>query len=86
MACFGSSCYGNDYPYYDCPEEARLAKMRNKQITKVLKDYQRQEMKKLKILLLGKSYTFSNILQHCSIIFSSGIFLFCFTYKTLALV
>lgn len=53
MACFGSSCYGNDYPYYDCPEEARLAKMRNKQITKVLKDYQRQEMKKLKILLLG---------------------------------
>lgn len=36
-------------------EEAKRAKLRNKQISKTLKQHQKEELKKLKILLLGKN-------------------------------
>lgn len=54
MACFGGGCYSNGQQLYECPEEEKMARMRDKQITKALKNYHRQEMKKLKLLLLGK--------------------------------
>lgn len=39
---------------YQSVEEAKNAKLRNKQISKVLKQHKKEELKKLKILLLGK--------------------------------
>lgn len=39
---------------YQSAEEAKNAKLRNKQISKVLKQHKKEELKKLKILLLGK--------------------------------
>lgn len=54
MACFGGGCFTTVSAYYDSPEEEKLAQMRNKQITKALKNYHRQEVKKLKLLLLGE--------------------------------
>ncbi|WAR05596.1 GNAS-like protein [Mya arenaria] len=50
MACYGGGCYGNDPLYFDSQEEERLARMRNKQLTKALKEYRHQELKKLKLL------------------------------------
>lgn len=40
---------------YSSAEEAKRAKLRNKQISKTLKQNQKEELKKLKILLLGKN-------------------------------
>lgn len=40
---------------YSSAEEAKRAKLRNKQISKTLKQHQKEELKKLKILLLGKN-------------------------------
>lgn len=40
---------------YSSAEEAKRAKLRNKQISKTLKHHQKEELKKLKILLLGKN-------------------------------
>lgn len=40
---------------YPTTEEAKKAKRRNKQISKTLKQHQKEELKKLKILLLGKN-------------------------------
>lgn len=42
----------NSYP---SAEEAKRAKLRNKQISKTLKQHQKEELRKLKILLLGKN-------------------------------
>jgi len=57
MACFGDGCYTNGPAYFDSPEEEKRARMRNKQITKALKEYGHQELKKLKLLLLGEINT-----------------------------
>lgn len=41
---------------YQSAEEAKNAKLRNKQISKVLKQHKKEELKKLKILLLGRNH------------------------------
>jgi len=52
MPCLG--CLSDTQHFYETPEDEKMARMRNKQITKILKEYNRQEMKRLKLLLLGK--------------------------------
>lgn len=47
-------CISGTNQYFETAEEERMARMRNKQITKALKEHNRQEMKRLKLLLLGK--------------------------------
>lgn len=61
---------------YSSAEEAKRAKLRNKQISKTLKQHQKEELKKLKILLLGKNKL------HLYIIYIS---LFIFFYLFLSL-
>lgn len=39
---------------YQSSEEAKKAKLRNKQISKILKQHKKEELRKLKILLLGR--------------------------------
>jgi hypothetical protein len=50
---FRPSCE-DKYNCYQSPEEAKRAKLRNKQISKILKQHKKEELRKLKILLLGK--------------------------------
>lgn len=53
-----SRCVGTCYSppgMYDSPEEEKMARMRDKELTKILKEYHRQELKRMKILLLGKA-------------------------------
>jgi hypothetical protein len=40
--------------HYINPEQAKKARQRDKEVTRILKDHHKQELKKLKILLLGK--------------------------------
>lgn len=49
MACLK----GGDDNYLDA-KEARRAKKRDKELTKLLKEQHKQDLKRLKILLLGK--------------------------------
>lgn len=51
---FRPSCEDR-FNIYQSAEEAKRAKLRNKQISRVLKQHKKEELKKLKILLLGKS-------------------------------
>lgn len=51
--CFSAACE-DQFSCYQSPEDAKKAKLRNRQISKVLKQHQKVELKKLKILLLGK--------------------------------
>lgn len=51
--CFSAACE-DQFSCYQSPEDAKKAKLRNRQISKVLKQHQKEELKKLKILLLGK--------------------------------
>ncbi|XP_061183074.1 guanine nucleotide-binding protein G(s) subunit alpha-like [Saccostrea echinata] len=50
--CF-SSAYEDRFGCYQSQEDAKKAKLRNKQISKILKQHQKEELKKLKLLLLG---------------------------------
>lgn len=50
--CF-SAAYEDQFSCYQSLEEEKKAKLRNRQISKVLKQHQKEELKKLKILLLG---------------------------------
>uniref|UniRef100_K1PNQ3 Uncharacterized protein n=1 Tax=Magallana gigas TaxID=29159 RepID=K1PNQ3_MAGGI len=50
--CFSAACE-DQFSCYQSPEDAKKAKLRNRQISKVLKQHQKEELKKLKILLLG---------------------------------
>ncbi|XP_063422602.1 guanine nucleotide-binding protein G(s) subunit alpha-like [Mytilus trossulus] len=52
MSCFGRSC-DEHFRHYINPDEAKRAKQRDKEVTRILKDHHKQELKKLKILLLG---------------------------------
>ncbi|XP_011440325.3 guanine nucleotide-binding protein G(s) subunit alpha [Magallana gigas] len=52
MSCFSSACE-DKFSCYQSVEEAKRAKQRNKQISKLLKQHQKEELKRLKILLLG---------------------------------
>lgn len=52
MSCFGRSC-DEHFRHYINPEEAKRARQRDKEVTRILKDHHKQELKKLKILLLG---------------------------------
>jgi NifU-like protein involved in Fe-S cluster formation len=59
---FNSVC--NDrFHCYQSSEEAKKAKLRNKQISKALKQHKKEELKKLKILLLGKKLVFCSLLN-----------------------
>lgn len=60
MSCFGRSC-DEHFRHYINPDEAKRAKQRDKEVTRILKDHHKQELKKLKILLLGK---FSRSAKH----------------------
>ncbi|KAK3105716.1 hypothetical protein FSP39_004091 [Pinctada imbricata] len=51
LACFGRTY--DSVSSFTSMEEAKLAKLRNKQITRLLKEHRRNELKRLKILLLG---------------------------------
>ena len=53
LACFGQGCE-EKFNCYNSPEDAKKAKHRDKQITRVLRQHHREELKRLKILLLGK--------------------------------
>ena len=53
--CMGQGCVDSEHLLYETPEAAKHARMRDKQITRILKDYHREELRKLKILLLGKT-------------------------------
>ncbi|XP_011440328.3 guanine nucleotide-binding protein G(s) subunit alpha-like [Magallana gigas] len=58
---------------YQSAEEAKNAKLRNKQISKVLKQHKKEELKKLKILLLGTAESGkSTITKQMKIIHSNG--------------
>lgn len=46
-------CVDNEQLLYETPEVKKQARMRDKQITHLLKEFHRQDLKKLKILLLG---------------------------------
>ena len=55
MSCFGS-CVG-DAPgaqYYETAEQAKTARFRDKQLTKLLHKYHKEDLKRLKLLLLGQ--------------------------------
>ena len=52
--CMRQGCVDNEHLLYDTPEAAKYARMKDKQITRILKDYHREDLRKLKILLLGK--------------------------------
>ncbi|KAH3703147.1 guanine nucleotide-binding protein G(s) subunit alpha-like [Dreissena polymorpha] len=52
MACLGCG-YNNGPDFYNSAEEEKIARTRNKQICKALKEYRRQDLRKLKLLLLG---------------------------------
>ncbi|KAK3106695.1 hypothetical protein FSP39_025335 [Pinctada imbricata] len=52
MSCLGFGC-DESFDCYNSPEEAKRARMRDKHISRVLKQHQREELKRLKILLLG---------------------------------
>lgn len=54
VSCFGTGC-DEKFSCYQSPEDAKKAKHRNKQISKLLKQHHKEELKRLKILLLGKS-------------------------------
>lgn len=47
-------CVDNEQLLYETPEVKKQARMRDKQITHLLKEFHRQDLKKLKILLLGE--------------------------------
>ncbi|XP_048728789.1 guanine nucleotide-binding protein G(s) subunit alpha-like [Ostrea edulis] len=50
--CFSAACEDR-FVYHQYQEDAKKAKLRNKQISKILKQQKKEELKKLKILLLG---------------------------------
>ncbi|XP_022300612.2 guanine nucleotide-binding protein G(s) subunit alpha-like [Crassostrea virginica] len=52
VSCFGTGC-DEKFSCYQSPEDAKKAKHRNKQISKLLKQHHKEELKRLKILLLG---------------------------------
>lgn len=52
VSCFGTGC-DERFTCYQSPEDAKKAKHRNKQISKLLKQHHKEELKRLKILLLG---------------------------------
>lgn len=56
--CFSAACE-DQFSCYQSPEDAKKAKLRNRQISKVLKQHQKEELKKLKILLLGKFFLYN---------------------------
>jgi hypothetical protein len=51
--CF-SAAYEDRFGCHQSPEDAKRAKIRDKQISKILKQQKKEEIKKLKILLLGE--------------------------------
>lgn len=51
--CMRRGCVDNEHLLYETPEAAKYARMRDKQITRILKEYHREDLRKLKILLLG---------------------------------
>ncbi|PVD37160.1 hypothetical protein C0Q70_04155 [Pomacea canaliculata] len=54
MACFGSCVdAGGASRYYDNPEAAKQARLRDKQLSKLLHKYHKEDLKRLKLLLLG---------------------------------
>jgi hypothetical protein len=53
VSCFGTGC-DERFNCYQSPEDAKKAKYRNKQISRLLKQHHKEELKKLKILLLGE--------------------------------
>ncbi|XP_048731239.2 uncharacterized protein LOC125648302 [Ostrea edulis] len=58
---------------YQSSEEAKKAKLRNKQISKILKQHKKEELRKLKILLLGTAESGkSTITKQMKIIHSNG--------------
>ena len=70
--CFRQGCVDNEQLLYETPEAKKHARMRDKEITKLLKEYHRQDLRKLKILLLGKSAPFSRLLPQLSSALSSA--------------
>ncbi|ESO96555.1 hypothetical protein LOTGIDRAFT_159974 [Lottia gigantea] len=52
MSCFGS-CVEESTRLYSTPEESKRARLRDKQLTRLLNKHHNEEMKKLKLLLLG---------------------------------
>ncbi|KAL8604266.1 hypothetical protein ACOMHN_023636 [Nucella lapillus] len=52
MSCFGS-CVGAPGEYYESAEQAKTARFRDKQLTKLLHKYHKEDLKRLKLLLLG---------------------------------
>ncbi|XP_061183073.1 uncharacterized protein LOC133191341 [Saccostrea echinata] len=63
----------NRFGCYRSEEEAKKAKLRNKQISKILKQHQKEELKKLKILLLGTAESGkSTITKQMKIIHGNG--------------
>ena len=55
MSCFGS-CVGAPAgsQYYESAEQAKTARFRDKQLTKLLNKYHKEDLKRLKLLLLGE--------------------------------
>ena len=66
--CFRQGCVDNEQLLYETPEAKKHARMRDKEITKLLKEYHRQDLRKLKILLLGKSAPFPAIYDNCRLL------------------
>ncbi|XP_046565107.1 guanine nucleotide-binding protein G(s) subunit alpha-like [Haliotis rubra] len=52
MACFGG-CVEETSPFHSTAEEHKEARLRDKQLTKMLSKYHKDEMKRLKLLMLG---------------------------------
>ncbi|XP_022339076.2 uncharacterized protein LOC111134396 [Crassostrea virginica] len=69
---FRPSCEDR-FNIYQSAEEAKRAKLRNKQISRVLKQHKKEELKKLKILLLGTAESGkSTITKQMKIIHNNG--------------
>ncbi|KAK6182607.1 hypothetical protein SNE40_010253 [Patella caerulea] len=52
MSCFGT-CVEESTKFYNTPEESKKARLRDKQLTRLLHKYHKEDMKRLKLLLLG---------------------------------
>ncbi|KAK3596395.1 hypothetical protein CHS0354_018994 [Potamilus streckersoni] len=53
MSCIGRNCFQGELLHYATQEEAKRAHCRDKELSKLLKEHHKDDLKRLKLLLLG---------------------------------
>lgn len=53
ISCFGHSCTDSKPKFYETTEQKKKAQLRDKQLNKMLHDLHKEDLKRLKLLLLG---------------------------------